>query len=327
MATVDEALAELAAVPPREFVKARGALAGRLRKEGAAAAARAVAAAKRPPVALWAVNRLAHHAKDSLDGLIDATDRVKAAQLGRGGSAGALAPAMAQQRARLGDLMRRAEDALREAGVRSSAELLRRIETTLVAATSDKESRAALRRGRLEHELAPLGFDVFGGAAARPQREEPATPSPAPGHQRQRTRESAEGRASKREDRGGTHLGERRDATAARRGERENAAAARRREREDAAAARRRQRDEAARERQRAREEAAREAEQQRARARAEIEARASDLSAARDRVRRAREELKGAAEAVRDATRAERIARRALADARKPAGARGGRR
>jgi hypothetical protein len=187
MVTVEQALSELSAVRPDAFVKARDALAARLRKEGASSTAAAVVALKRPPVVVWAVNRLAREAGDVVAELIESADRVKAAQLGRGSSASTLTAATAQQRSLLNDLMRRAEALLGEAGVRSTAGLLRRIETTLLAGASDKESRSALRRGRLDRELAPLGFDVFDGAAParRPFQEggrpaEPPRSSPAP---------------------------------------------------------------------------------------------------------------------------------------------------
>ena len=55
------------------------------------------------------------------------------------------------------------------------ADVLRRIETTLTTGALDKGARSALRDGRLDRELAPLGFDIFGGAAPTP-RKEPATP-------------------------------------------------------------------------------------------------------------------------------------------------------
>ncbi len=169
MAKVDEALAELTAASPRDFVKARAALAARLKKEGASEAAETVAAMKRPPVAVWVVNRLAREAGDTIAALIEASDQVKATQLGGGSSPGALGAATTRQRRVLAELIDRALTFLREAGVRGSAELRRRIETTLMAGTSDTESRAALRKGRLERELEPLGFDVYAGTALPPR--------------------------------------------------------------------------------------------------------------------------------------------------------------
>ncbi len=183
MSSVDEALDELTAVSPRDFAKARAALVARLKQEGAQDAAKTVAAMRRPTLALWAVNRLAFDARDTIDALIKTTQQMKAAQLGRSGSAAELAAATARQRALLAELSRRAEDLLRAAGGRGSPALLRQIATTLIAGASDDDTRELLRKGRLDRELEPLGFDVFGGAmpAMRSDRVETHAPSsPAP---------------------------------------------------------------------------------------------------------------------------------------------------
>src|SRR5262249_30366212 len=162
----------------------RKALVSRLEEQGATKEAKALAAMKRPSTVIWAINRLAHEAGDTIEALIQSADRMKAAQLGRHGSGDALSAATARQRELLSDLTRCAEATLREAGVRSSPELLRRIETTVTAAASDKSVQGTLRQGRIERELTPLGFDVFGGVmperrSARSEASSPATPSQA----------------------------------------------------------------------------------------------------------------------------------------------------
>src|SRR5262245_22770382 len=88
MGRADEPRDELAEVPPHGFVKARDALVARLRQEGDTAAAKAVSAMKRPPVTVWAVNRLAREAADTVEELIESADRMKQAQLGHGGATG-----------------------------------------------------------------------------------------------------------------------------------------------------------------------------------------------------------------------------------------------
>src|SRR5262245_24574349 len=178
MARADEPRDELADVPPHDFVKARDALVARLRQEGDTTAAKAISAMKRPPVTVWAVNRLAREAADTVEELIESADRMKQAQLGHGGATD-LGAAAARHRAVLGKLARKTEAMLGDAGLRSSAELLRRTETTLTAAASDKDQRAALRKGWLEQELAPVGFEVFGGAMPTPRAAD-TTGSPAP---------------------------------------------------------------------------------------------------------------------------------------------------
>src|SRR5262245_8776656 len=210
MARVDEALDELTAAPPRDFAKTRAALVARLNQEGATDAANTVAAVRRPTMALWVVNRLALDAKDRIEALIDTTGKMKSAQLGRSGTAAELAAATARQRTLLMELSRQAEELVRDAGGRSSPALLRQISTTLIAGASDDETRALLRKGRLDRELEPLGFDVFGGAmpAARSDRIERAAASvPAPpaatverDARQQREAERAERRAQAEQD-------------------------------------------------------------------------------------------------------------------------------
>src|SRR5206468_1134742 len=135
-----------------------------------------VAAMRRPTMAVWAVNRLTLEARDTIEALIETTGRMKSAQLGRGESAAALATATARQRTLLAELSRRAEALVPDAGGRNSPALLRQITTTLIAAVSDDETRALLRKGRLDRELEPLGFDVFGGAMPAVRRDRLETP-------------------------------------------------------------------------------------------------------------------------------------------------------
>jgi hypothetical protein len=289
MATIDEALNELTAVAPRDFVKARDTVASRLRKEGAGDAAKSVAAMKRPPVSVWVVNRLAREAKDTIAALIDASDRVKDAQL-NGRAPSGLSAATARQRAVLAELMRRAEAFLRDAGVHSSAELVRRIETTLMAGATDKENREALRKGRLEQDLEALGFDVFVGAPLPPRGEPSAAPAPI-AQERRQAHQLAAARAE-------PAMGSARESE--------------------------RKRVELERERKRA-QDAARDAEK-RAEALAHIEKLRTELSAATERVREAKRHLQESMEAVRAASRSEEAAKRALAHAMQEAGARGAR-
>ena len=185
--TLETALDRLARAHPRDFVRIRESLAKELQDGGAASAAASLRKRKRPPVSVWAVNRLALDSRADIDGLVDAMGKVRAAQLGRSGGKedSPVARGRQSQRELTQRLMRRAQDALKEAGVNPTRDLLRRIETTLLAAASDRESQSTLREGRLERELAPLGFDVFGGATPAPRqlpkhraRGEPASDAP-----------------------------------------------------------------------------------------------------------------------------------------------------
>jgi len=161
----DRARAELAAVPPREFRRARQALALRLAKAGEARAAAAVRKITRPTVPVWMVNRLAREATPAVEQLVKTAGRMRAAQLGRSGSAGALRSAAQAHHEALAHLVEQARRKLTEAGPGASHRLLLRIENTLDAAAADPALHGALRQGRLDRELDVRGFDVF--AAAR----------------------------------------------------------------------------------------------------------------------------------------------------------------
>ena len=171
MATLEDALATLATVPPKAFARQRDALAARLREAGDTKAAGRVKARRVRTLPVWVVNRLALEHPDDVEALIVAADRVKAAQFGRG-QGGTLATATAGHRAALDRLRERAGVMLRDAGGATADKLLR-VQNTLTAAAVDAQTRTALRAGHLERELTAPGFDVFGGArplATRPTR-------------------------------------------------------------------------------------------------------------------------------------------------------------
>jgi len=278
MAKAKDAQDELVDVPPHEFVQARKALVARLQQDGDTAAAKAVAAMKRPPVTVWVVNRLAREASDIVEELIESADRMKQAQLGHGAAAD-LGAATTRHRSVLGKLARRAETMLGSAHIRSSAELLRRIETTLTAAASDKDLRAALRKGRIEQELAPVGFEVFGGAMPAP-RAAVATVSSARASNRRlsvvKPQSPEHGTQSRTEARSEARVAAAADAT-------------------------------------RRREAAAEEARQRHAEIEAAIERLRDDVRAASIKVSEANEQLRQTTAAVREARLAEKAARDAL--------------
>ena len=171
MATLKDALATLATVPPKAFARQRDALAARLREAGDTTVAEQVTARRVPTLPVWVVNRLALERPDDVEALIVAADRVKAAQLGRG-QGGTLATATAGHRAALDRLRERAGVMLGDSGDATADKLLR-VQNTLTAAAVDALARTALQPGHLERELTAPGFDVFGGArplATRPTR-------------------------------------------------------------------------------------------------------------------------------------------------------------
>ena len=189
----------LRAVPPRDFVGARNALAAQLAKGGKAAEARQVARLRRPSPVAWALNRAAAARPRELGALVDAVDRLRRAQLGGGD----LRPAAERYRSAFEPLVRGAGQALREAGAAVSAALDRRIRSTLLAAVTDRGLRADLEAARLADEHADPGFAVLSGGPVpagflldRPRKKrsaDPAKPAPAgeAGETRRLAREQA----------------------------------------------------------------------------------------------------------------------------------------
>ena len=174
--TLKEALARLAAVPPQSFTRERGRLVAQLHKAGDDKAAAHVKARRAPTLPVWLLNRLATEEPRGVDALIAATDRVKAAQLGRRPETGALAKAMADHRAATSHLLERGRSLLEELGARNARQMLSRVQRTLNASVVDASTRAALRRGRVEAELAAPGFDVFGGVHVVATQKRPRDP-------------------------------------------------------------------------------------------------------------------------------------------------------
>jgi hypothetical protein len=164
LATLEEVLDQLATAPPSEFTRERNALVARLTKLGQNDAAARVKAVPRPTVAVWVVNRLAREEPKAVEQLITAAEHMRAAQLRRGD----LRAASASHRATLAHLSERAGAMLRELGVGATHKVLLRVETTLTAAAADRELRRALRKGRLEREVAARGFEVFAGEKLPP---------------------------------------------------------------------------------------------------------------------------------------------------------------
>src|SRR5467141_1386065 len=160
MSAAARALERLYAVAPKDFTRARNALAAELRKSRDADAAREIARLRRPSAPLWAVNQLSRHARPALERFLDAVDRLRRTQLSD--PRGAM-EAMRAERGQLEALVQRAEQALAEVGYSPSAEARRRISDTLLGAAADRRHAEALTHGRLTEELHAPGFDAFYG--------------------------------------------------------------------------------------------------------------------------------------------------------------------
>jgi len=153
-------VAPLYAVPLGEFTRRRDELAARLRAAGRRDEAAAVRRLKKPSVPVWTINTLAHDDADAVRAFVEATDRLKRAQLDRTALAGAT---QAQRRA-LRILMRSVDAILGRAGVRPAAATLQRISSTLLGAATDGDARRQLLHGRLTQERQAPGFEALASA-------------------------------------------------------------------------------------------------------------------------------------------------------------------
>ncbi len=165
-------------VPPREFVRARDALAARLAEEGKGTEAREIRRLPRPSPVVWALNRTAVAQPRALNALIQAVDRLRRAQLGQG----ELRTATEGYRTVFEPVVRSAVDTLHDTASAGSPALERRLRSTLLAAVTDRQLRADLMAGRLTGEQTEPGFAVLsqGPIPAEFLRDRPAPPRSAP---------------------------------------------------------------------------------------------------------------------------------------------------
>lgn len=294
---------ELFKLPLGEFTQARNALAAELKKAGRQAEADEVKALPKPSASAWAVNQLYWRFRPDFDRLLDAGERLRAAQsaqLARG-AAGVREPVAARRDA-VAALLRAAERVLHDGGHGATRDTLRRVTSTLEALSVYGSLPAAPRAGRLVADVETPGFETVaallpGGGAKRAAPRSSAAPAPPP--KSARGTESAEAAARRREQE------RKRSVTAAKLAVREaeralNAARKRSGRAADAF--------EAAEARARQRQTERAELERQLARA-------AGDADAARARAREAEADAKDASQAAESAERALELARRALAD------------
>jgi hypothetical protein len=169
-------------VPLAEFTRQRDALAARLKAAGRRDEAAAVRRMKRPSAPVWAINTLACEHPDAVRAFVDATDRLKRAQLADPKAATAASRA---QRQSLQALVRSTEAILRRGRVSPTARTLQRISGTLLGAATGDDARADLLRGRLTEERQAPGFEALTGA-----------PSERRPHARLESRRAAQARAA-----------------------------------------------------------------------------------------------------------------------------------
>jgi hypothetical protein len=177
----EERVDELFRVPPEEFTGARDRLARELSDSGDRDAAKEVKALRRPTAAAWAVNAAVRRKPELVAALLEAADRLRAAQrrAASGLSAEDYRQAMAERRRVVRLLTEEADGALTEAG-RGSVAHVATAARTFEAAASGGAAAQAVRRGRVSKELLPpSGFDAIDAFSVIPGAAE-AEPAPTP---------------------------------------------------------------------------------------------------------------------------------------------------
>lgn len=185
---------EVFAGPFDEFVVRRKAVVSTLRKSGDAAAAKSVAAWRKPTRGAWLVNLASAHAADEVGEVLDLGESL--AEAHRTGDPGRLRELSALRGRVVAALARRAEQLGRERGYEAPEAVRAEVAETFTAGLADPEVAAAIRAGTLSRTVRAAGFgpaDLFAPlaeviplrrpAAAQDDQTDPApasTPPPAP---------------------------------------------------------------------------------------------------------------------------------------------------
>jgi hypothetical protein len=147
---LEDALDQLYAADPSDFVTVRKQLSSALRAAGAKEAAKDLAGARRPSTSAWALNRLARHHPQIVDDFIERSNDLRVAQTGpAAGDREALREAMRAHRAALDAAI---GAALAVLGARANETFRAEIVSTLRAAGTDPDVGRELRLGRVVRE-------------------------------------------------------------------------------------------------------------------------------------------------------------------------------
>jgi len=145
-------------LPLADFIRARNALAARLKSSGDKDGAARVKALARPNLAAWAANQVYWTARLDFDRFMASAQRLSCAQA-EGASGEALREAIKMRREARAAVMARAESVFAGAGHGGNPAALRSVSNTLEALASGS-GPTDLRLGRLVHDLELPGFEA-----------------------------------------------------------------------------------------------------------------------------------------------------------------------
>jgi hypothetical protein len=184
---------ELYALPPAAFIGARDSYVARARSDADAAAARQLAALKRPTVVGFLVNLLALRRPEALDRFLALAERMRSAT-----GAAQMRELSAERRREIDALLAVVTELTTEAGATAPTRTqLAEVESTLSAALVDDVAAELVRSGRVLKGLSYGGFGQLAGpeeraAEARESRREPErAPHPDEAHRAAQARVDA----------------------------------------------------------------------------------------------------------------------------------------
>lgn len=152
-----DAAQELYAVMPRDFTASRSALVRQAKEGGDKELAKAISGLPKPAAGAWAVNMLAVHKPEVIDGVVRFGVSLRTAQ--EDSDAEAFRELGQQRQGQLASAVKAAKDLASELGAPLSAAAATDLEQTLRAAMADAGAGAAVGTGRLVRGLSGSGFE------------------------------------------------------------------------------------------------------------------------------------------------------------------------
>ena len=152
---LEDALDELYGAEPSEFVAVRKRLSATLRDAGDKSGAKVLQGARRPSTSAWALNQLARREPQLVEGLLDASSALYAAQTRGTNKPEGLRDAIRAHRAAVDAAADAANAVL---GARANDSYRGEMVSTLRAVSTDEDLGRQLRTGRLVRESSVSGF-------------------------------------------------------------------------------------------------------------------------------------------------------------------------
>lgn len=152
-----EAAQELYAVLPRDFTSARTSLVRVAKEDGNKDLAQEIGRLPKPAAGAWAINMLAAHRPEVIDGVVRFGASLRAAQ--EESDAAAFRELSQQRQGQLTSAVHAAKDLADELGAPLSAAAASDVEQTLRAAMADAGAARAVGTGRLVRGLSGSGFE------------------------------------------------------------------------------------------------------------------------------------------------------------------------